>query len=74
MDAHDYLKAIRAHKLTQEQIAARTGIGQSTISKIERGVLKDVMSRRFRALQSLYEELQSTSPAPQPTALAAKAA
>lgn len=58
MEAKDYLIAIRDHgKLTQDQIAERSGIPQPTISKILRGEVKDVMSRNYRALQSLYAEV-----------------
>lgn len=57
MEAKDYVAAIRVHGLTQAQIAARTGIPQPTISKIERGEVADVMSRNYRALQSLLAEL-----------------
>ena len=66
MEARDYLRVIREHKLTQAQIAERTGIPQPTISKIERGDVDDVMSRNYRALQSLHDELvanEGTSPA-----------
>ena len=63
MEPRDYLLAIRAHEsnLTQAQIAQRTGIPQPTISKIERGEVEDVLSRSYRALQALYEELTGTS-------------
>jgi transcriptional regulator with XRE-family HTH domain len=57
MEAKDYVAAIRAHGLTQAQIAERTGIPQPTISKIERGDVSDVMSRNYRALQALTAEL-----------------
>lgn len=57
MEARDYLKAIRDHGLTQAQVAERTGIPQPTISKIERGEVSDVLSRNYRALQSLHAEL-----------------
>lgn len=57
MEAQDYLKAIRARNLTQAQVAERTGIPQPTISKLERGDIKDVLSRNYRALQALYDEL-----------------
>lgn len=62
MEAKDYVLAIKAHKLTQEQIAERTGIPQPTISKIERGDVKDVMSRNYRALQALHTELKAAEP------------
>ena len=61
MEAKDYLTAIRAHGLTQAQVAERTCIHQATISKVERGDVADVMSRNYRALQALYAEL---NPAP----------
>ena len=71
MEAKDYVLAIRAHGLTQAQIFEKTGIPQPTISKIERGEVADVMSRNYRALQTLHEEL--TNP-PQATAEPAQAA
>ena len=64
MEAKDYIAAIRVHGLTQVQIAARTGIPQPTISKIERGDVSDVMSRNYRALQSLLEELAQAPASP----------
>lgn len=67
MEARDLVLAIRAHGLTQAQIAERTGVPQPTISKIERGEVADVMSRNYRALQSLHDTLA----APEPEARAA---
>ena len=57
MEAKDYIAAIRTYGLTQVQISQKTGIPQSTISKIERGDVQDVMSRNYRALQALLAEL-----------------
>lgn len=57
MEAKDFVHAIRAAGLTQAQIAERTGIPQPTISKIERGDVKDVMSKNYRALQSLHADV-----------------
>lgn len=57
MEAKDYVAAIRAFGLTQDQISEKTGIPQPTISKIERGDVADVMSRNYRALQTLLSEL-----------------
>lgn len=57
MEARDYLKAIRGRGLTQAQVSERTGIPQPTISKIERGEVDDVLSRNYRALQSLHMEV-----------------
>lgn len=57
MEAQDYVAALRALKLTQAQIAEKTGIPQPTISKIERGEVNDVMSKNYRALQALHKKL-----------------
>lgn len=59
MEAKDYVLAIRAFGLTQTEVAERTGIPQPTISKIERGDVEDVMSKNYRALQTLHAELIS---------------
>lgn len=57
MEPKDYLSAIRSTGMTQAEIAAETGIPQPTISKIERGEVSDVMSRNYRALQTLHKKL-----------------
>jgi len=57
MEAKDYVLAIRARGLTQTEVAEKTGIPQPTLSKIERGDVKDVMSKNYRALQALHDEL-----------------
>ena len=65
MEAKDYLAAIRQHpEMTQARVSERTGIPQPTISKIERGDVDDVMSRNYRALQALYEEMQAAPATP----------
>lgn len=71
MEARDYIRVIREqHRLTQAQIAERTGITQPTISKIERGDVDDVMSRSYRALKALHDELEAgREPITQPGAL-----
>jgi transcriptional regulator with XRE-family HTH domain len=67
MEAKDYLTAIRATGMTQAEVAARTGIPQPTISKIERGEVEDVMSRNYRALQALHRSVvRKAKPATQP--------
>lgn len=65
MDAIDYLKAIRDTGMTQAQVAERTGITQSSISKIERGDVSDVRSKSYRALVALHGEVVSNQPASQ---------
>lgn len=78
MEAKDYVDAILARGLTQEQIFEKTGIPQPTISKIKRGDVTDVMSRNYRALQSLHTQLeeaaaQKAAPeVPQPPTVKAK--
>lgn len=53
----DLLKVIRDTGMTQAEVAERTGVPQSTISKIERGKVDDVMSASYLALQALYDSL-----------------
>jgi len=62
MEAKDYIRAIRKAGFTQAQIAERTGIPQPSVSKIERGDVSDVMSRNYRALQSLHDEVVPKEP------------
>lgn len=57
MEAKDLVLAIRAFGLTQAEVTEKTGIPQPTISKIERGEVEDVMSKNYRALLALHEEL-----------------
>lgn len=64
MEAKDYVLAIRAYGLTQTEVAEKTGIPQPTISKIERGDVEDVMSKNYRALQALHDELLVTGKPP----------
>lgn len=56
MEARDYVSDLRSWGFTQAQIADRTGIGQGTISKIERGAVEDVLSRNYRSLQAMHAE------------------
>lgn len=56
MKPRELVEALRAMGLTQKQIQERTGIPQSTISKIGLGRIHDVMSRRYVALQAAYEQ------------------
>lgn len=54
MEAKDYVLHLKNSGLTQMQISELTGIHQSSISKIENGVVSDVGSKSYRALQSVY--------------------
>lgn len=53
----ELVKALRKKGLTQQQIADRSGVPQSAISKIERGTVRDVLSARYFALQALHAEV-----------------
>jgi transcriptional regulator with XRE-family HTH domain len=65
MEARDYVAALIERGLTQQQIADRVEIPQPTISKIARGEVKDVLSRNYRKLQALYDEVvAAANPAP----------
>lgn len=55
------LQGIRAHGLTQAEVAERTGITQATISKIERSDVKDVRSCNYIALLALHDELAKSA-------------
>lgn len=54
LEPRELVLAIKATGLTQKQIEDQTGIPQSTISKIERGESKDILSRNYRALVALH--------------------
>ena len=55
VEPSDYLRQLLASGLTQAAIARRTGIPQPTLSRIARGVVKDVPSKRSRKLVALWE-------------------
>ena len=57
MEARDFVAALVAHGLTQQQIAEKTGVPQPTVSKVLRGEVADVMSRNYRKLQALHTEV-----------------
>lgn len=63
MEARDYVTALIEAGLTQQQIAERVDIPQPTISKIARGDVKDVLSRNYRRLQALHDEVLGTAAA-----------
>lgn len=57
MEAQKYLISIRSHGLTQAEVSEKTGISQPTISKIERGSVKDVRGTTLLLLQQLHAAL-----------------
>lgn len=57
MEAREMIAVLMGHGYTQEQISARTGLLQPTISKIVRGQVKDVLSRTYIKLDALYKEV-----------------
>jgi transcriptional regulator with XRE-family HTH domain len=60
LEPRELVLAIKATGLTQKQIEDQTGIPQSTISKIERGESKDILSRNYRALVELHGRQRAT--------------
>lgn len=57
----ELILAIRAHGLTQAEVASRTGITQSTISKIERIDDRELRSGNYLALLALHDELAKSA-------------
>jgi transcriptional regulator with XRE-family HTH domain len=57
MTALELVSALKDHGLTQAQIGERAKVPQSTISKIERGEVKDVMASTYLKLQALHNEV-----------------
>lgn len=58
MEARDFIEVLVRAGLTQVEIAARSGIPQPTISKVARGEVADVLSRNYRRLQALHDEVK----------------
>ena len=56
MEARDFIVDLLNRGWTQEQIAARTGIQQPTVSKLARGLAQDVLSANYLKLQALHVE------------------
>lgn len=63
MEAKDYIQALLDAGLTQQQIAARIGTSQGTVSKVLRGETKDVLSRVYRKLGDVHAEVIGTADA-----------
>jgi transcriptional regulator with XRE-family HTH domain len=57
MEPKQLVDALTERGWTQKQIEERTGIPQPTVSKIARGDVNDVMSRSYRALLTVYQEV-----------------
>lgn len=57
MEAKEYISKLRSMGLSQQDIADRCGMQQSAVSKIESGAVQDVLSRSYRAIQALYDEV-----------------
>ncbi len=64
MEARDFIAALVERGWTQQQIAARTGIPQPTISKVLRAEVEDVLSRNYRKLQALHSEVMAGEASP----------
>lgn len=70
MEAKDLIRALLDLGMTQQAIADKTGIPQPTISKVVRGDVQDVLSRNYRALQSLHSSLFKRDGSPKKQAAA----
>lgn len=57
MEAAELVLALLEASLTQEQVAARSGVHQTTISKLARGDSKDAMASTYRRLEALHKEV-----------------
>lgn len=57
MEARDLVSDLLASGLTQVALAERTGMAQSTISKVLTGRVADVLSVNYRKLQALHCEM-----------------
>lgn len=57
MEAAELVLALLEAGLTQQVIAERTGVHQTTVSKLARGEINDVLSRNYRALLSLHAKV-----------------
>jgi transcriptional regulator with XRE-family HTH domain len=57
MEAREMVADLVAHGLRQTEIAERTGLRQGAISKVLTGTVEDVMSRTYRKLQALHDEV-----------------
>jgi transcriptional regulator with XRE-family HTH domain len=57
MEPKQLVDALTERGWTQKQIEERTGIPQPTVSKIARGDVNDVMSKSYRALLTVYQEV-----------------
>lgn len=68
MEARDFVQDLQRWGLTQDHIADRTGIPQPTISKIARGKVDDVLSRNYRALETVHREEAAKRPQGDPPA------
>lgn len=74
MQPQDIVQDLLRRKWTQDQIAARTGIPQPSISKVARGAVKDVMASRYLKLKALHEEVLAAEAAKPPAGAAANPA
>lgn len=61
LEPRDLVLAIKTTGLTQQQIRDKTGISQSTISKIERGAASDIRASTYRTLLALHAEVTQTA-------------
>lgn len=62
MNIKEKITFLRSHGFSQTEISARTGISQSSVSKIENDEQFDVSYRKGTALDLLVKEIEEQCP------------
>lgn len=64
MNLKEKILFLRSHGFSQTEISSRTGISQSSVSKIENDEQLDVSYRKGTALDLLVNEISKQQPRP----------
>ncbi|MDR0214568.1 MAG: helix-turn-helix domain-containing protein [Comamonas sp.] len=59
MDCRELLAEIRRTGLTQAEVAEKLGIRQASVSKLERGLTKELRAGAYSKLLALYGRISS---------------
>ena len=57
MEAKQLVTELLESGLTQVEISERSGVAQSSLSKLANGMVDDIMSRNYRALETLHRRV-----------------
>lgn len=63
MDCKELLADIRRSGLTQAAVAEELGIRQASVSKLERGLTKELRASAYSKLLALHARISSQEPA-----------